>query len=284
MRHECTNMSRATERGFSLTEVMVAITLSVFLLMGLFTILQQTRKTNSTTSGLAQLQDDERVAMTVMTDTLEAAGYAPEANGSGKTLFIADSGGGFPTAGQIISAGTGGASVGERLTMRYVLAVNDATLKCDGTTNTSGSERVFKEIFQITTNSAGVNQLVCIPDNGVSAIPLVNNVANLTFQFSVNTTSAGALTPPNQNGPNTEASNNEGNNCPGDTWIATATMSVADWTNVCAVKVHIVFNNPLYQPAGQPAPTPGQQQYITFERVIGILSKTGVDVTRSTTT
>jgi len=50
------------------------------------------------------------------------------------------------------------------------------------------------------------------------------------------------------------------------------------------VKVDIVFINPIYQPAGQARATPGQKQYITFERVIAIQSKTGVNLTNSTQT
>ena len=61
-------------------------------------------------------------------------------------------------------------------------------------------------------------------------------------------------------------------------------MSASDWTNVCAVKVDITFVNPLYQPPGQVNPTPGQQPYITFERVIGVRSKGGVNVTTVTQT
>ena len=80
-------------------------------------------------------------------------------------------------------------------------------------------------------------------------------------------------------GPNTETTNSTGNNtgfaCPADTYIATANMSANDWTNVCAVKVDIVFVNPLYQPPGQPLPTPGQLPFVTFERVIAVLGKAG---------
>lgn len=280
MKPERTHARRASERGYSLVEVMVAITLSVFLLLGLFTILRQTRNANSATTGLSQLQDDERIAMTIMTDTIEAAGYVPEANGSGQSQFVADAV--FATQGQIIVAGTAGASVGERLTMRYVLGLNDLTLKCDGTAN-SGAEQVYKEIFQITTNAAGVNQLVCIPSNGSAAVPLVNNVANLTFQFAVNRTAASSTTASNAVGPNT-LSSATGYGCPADTWMTTANMLTNDWANVCAVKIDIVFVNPIYQPASQSHPTPGQKQYITFERVIAIQSKTGVNVTNSTQT
>jgi type IV pilus assembly protein PilW len=279
MKYERMNMPGGTQRGYSLVEVMVAITISVFLLMGLFTILQQTRKTSNTTTGLSQLQDDERIAMTVMTDTLQQAGYVPEANGSGQSQFVSD--GVFGTAGQIIVAGAGPVA-GEQLTMRYVLGVGDPTLTCAGWPN-PGAEQVYKEIFEIQTFN-GVNALACVPSNGSAAVPLVNNVVNLTFQFAVNTTAASPTTNFNALGPNSETSPATGSGCPADTYIPTASMSTSDWTNVCAVKVDIVFINPLYQPAGQPQPTPGQPQYVTFERVIGILGKTGVNVSNTTQT
>ncbi len=271
---------RTRERGYTLTEVMVAVSISVFLLMGLFTILQQTRQTAGTTNALSQLQDDERVAMTVLTDTIQQAGYVPEANGSGTSKFTAD--GTFATAGQVFMGGSGQV-VGDKLTLRYVLATNDTALTCLGQQNT-GAEAPYKEIFEINTFN-GVLGLACSPSNGNSEALLVSNVVNLTFQFAVNTTSASSTTASGAVGPNTETSGETTlNGCPADTYIITANMSPADWTNVCAVKVDLVFVNPLYQPAGQPAPTPGQQPYITFERVIGVLNRTGVNVSLSTQT
>ena len=111
----------------------------------------------------------------------------------------------------------------------------------------------------------------------------MNNVVSLTFQFSVNSTGATSSTPSNQKGPTT-LSSTTGQGCPGDSWVTTANMQPNDWTNVCAVKVDLVFINPLYKPPGQPLPTPGQLQYVTFERVIGLLNKTGVNVTTTTQT
>lgn len=280
MKHEHTFAPRVAERGYTLTEVMVAITLAVFLLMGLFSILQQTRNASNETTGLSQLQDDERVAMSILTDTIQQAGYTPSPNGGDESLFVAD--GVFANPGQLFTAGSG-AVAGDRLTLRYVLANNDTALTCLGTQNATGADKVFKEIFEINTFN-GQQALACSSDDGVGEQPLVNNVVNLTFQFAVNTTSATSSTPPNAVGPNTEASDNMGNGCPADSYIPTATMSPADWTNVCAVKVDITFINPLYQPAGQVNPTPGQQPYVTFERVISVLSKAGVNVTTVTQT
>jgi type IV pilus assembly protein PilW len=282
MKHAYTNTRRASERGFTITEVMVAITLAVFLLMGLFSILQQTRNANNEASGLSQLQDDERVAMTILTDTIQQAGYTPSPNGNLQSMFVAD--GVFANPGQLMVGGAGPVA-GDTLTLRYVLGSFDSALTCLGTQNKGAAPKVFKEIFEIKSNFTGWGStLACSSDDGVGDQPLVNNVVNLTFQFAVNTTSAIPATPPNAVGPTSEGSGAMGNGCPADTYIPTATMVAADWTNVCAVKVDITFINPLYQPPGQPNPTPGQPPYITFERVISILSKAGVNVTTVTQT
>jgi len=280
MKHDRMRKYRA-ELGYTLVEVMVAITIAVFLLAGLFTILQQTRKTSNETSGISQLQDDERVAMSILTDVIQQAGYVPEANGSGASLFAADTVFGY--GGQVIAGGSG-AAVGDKIIVRNVLATNDTTLDCLGETNTGG-EKVFAAVIDIETNTkTGVNQLMCSPYDTAPPQSLVNNVVNLTFQYAVNTTSASSTTASNATGPNSEATGATGYGCPADAYIPTASMSATDWTNVCAVKVDLTFVNPLYQPAGQPQPTPGQPQYVTFERVIGVLSKTGVNVTKVTQT
>jgi type IV pilus assembly protein PilW len=279
MKHDRTSAPHTGEHGFTVTEMMVAITLAVFLLMGLFSILQQSRNANNETTGLSQLQDDERVAMTILTDTIQQAGYTPTPSGGDQALFVAD--GVFANPGQLFMGGTG-AVVGDRLTLRYVLGVNDTALTCWGTPNGAGKQ-VYKEIFEIN-NTDGTQGLYCSPSDGNPEHLLVANVVNLTFQFAVNTTSATSSTLPTAVGPNTEASNNLGNGCPADTYIATAAMSAADWTNVCAVRVDITFTNPLYKPPGQANPTPGQNPYVTFERVIGVRSKGGVNVTTVTQT
>ena len=270
------------QRGYTLVELMVAVTIAVFLLAGLFTILRQTRNTSSQTTGLSQLQDDERVAMSILTNVIEHAGYAPEATGSGQTLMIAD--GTYAYAGQAF-IGSLNAPYGEKVVVRSVLGANDGSLDCLGKPNSTGSDQVYKATLSLAVDSTdNAVKLYCSSNNGVTAEPLVGNIASITFQYAVNSTSATSTTAANAVGPNTESSSVTGYGCPADTYIPTASMSAADWTNVCAVKIALIFNNPLYQPAGQPNPTPGQQPYVTFERVIGVLNRAGVNTTTVTQT
>ena len=121
-----TMKSRA--RGFSLIELIVAMSIAVFLLAGLFTILQGTRHTSSDQTALAQLQDNERVAMSVMTDIVQAAGYFPGAPTAVLTTELAATGQ-FATAGQAI-AGTDNGAQGVNLLIRFETANNDRIYNC----------------------------------------------------------------------------------------------------------------------------------------------------------
>ena len=65
------------QRGFSLVELMIAMLIALFLLGGLITLVMGTRQTNSTQSQLSQLQDNERIAMTLIGNVVQKAGYFP---------------------------------------------------------------------------------------------------------------------------------------------------------------------------------------------------------------
>ncbi len=74
-RVSCTPRPRM--RGFTLVELMVTIAIALFLLGGLVMIVQNVRQTYGNQQSLAQLQDAQRFAMTVITDVVQAAGYFP---------------------------------------------------------------------------------------------------------------------------------------------------------------------------------------------------------------
>jgi type IV pilus assembly protein PilW len=270
-------------RGYSLIEMMVAITIAVFLLTGLFMILQSTRHSSTQTSGLSDLQDEERVAMTMLTDIIQTGGYYPNAVGGSVTSALSKDPdlARFKTDGQIFYGGANANPAADWITVRFAAAPGDTVINCIGQQNpTTGSNpQIYLNKFLIGADPiTGVSQLQCAPTNGVTGTPLVNNVTGMRFFYAVNTTGATSLTPNTSTGPNTsEAAGFTNNGCPADMYIPTANMTDLDWTNVCAVKVQLTFVNPLYQPAGQPNPTPGQPQTLTFERVIAVLSKAGID-------
>src|SRR5258708_8466879 len=64
--------------GFTMVELMVALVIGLFLMGGLMTLLQNNRKAFSSQSLLGQLQDSERLAMTMMSGVIQQSGYFPD--------------------------------------------------------------------------------------------------------------------------------------------------------------------------------------------------------------
>src|SRR5271156_2304395 len=68
---------RTSQRGLTLIEILIALLIGVFILGALLTIVQANREVFGNQTQLAQLQDSERIAMTLMTDVIQSAGDFP---------------------------------------------------------------------------------------------------------------------------------------------------------------------------------------------------------------
>jgi type IV pilus assembly protein PilW len=252
------------QRGFSLIELIVAMVIAVFLLAGLFTVLQGNMDTSSEQTSLALLQDNERLAMQMFTNVIESAGYFPTVAVGQTGVNVLDNALGVDgslAAGQAVTAGPN-TSGGDSITARYQTNPNDGVSSCLGRTNTTGSTQIFKNILQVDTTQ---NALTCSDGNGVTAVPIVGGITNLTILLGVNT----QATVTNAN-------------CPANTYVTTtqyATLTATQQTSVCTVQVTLTFVNPLYQPIPGAPPTPGQPSTVKFTKVIAIMAKTGPQVT-----
>jgi type IV pilus assembly protein PilW len=241
------------QRGFTLVELMVTVAIALFLLGGLLTILQNVRGTYNNQQLLAQLQDQQRFAMTVLTDVIQAGGYFPDPVGMTPTTAL-------PAAGayQVGQAFTGTQTAGQpdSIGVRYRTANGDGVILCDGSTNTGpGVSQLYTNVFTVVPPAGGVpGQLLCTL-NANAAVALVSGVQGLTIYYGVKRNPA--ITDYNV-----------------DTYLTANQMLLAgpngnDWTNISSVRVILTFTNPL---AGQP----GQQPTIVFERVIEIMARAGV--------
>src|ERR1700680_1633666 len=76
------------QQGYTLVELMIALLIGLFLLGGLMTIVQDNRRSFSSQNQLAQLQDSERLAMTIMTDVIQSAGYFPDPTSNSATSAL----------------------------------------------------------------------------------------------------------------------------------------------------------------------------------------------------
>src|SRR5258707_12924524 len=112
---------RAThQRGFTLLEIMIAMTIGLFLTGALLTIVQTNKAVFANQNQLEQMQDSQRMAMTLMADIIQSAGYFPDptTNSLGGTLVAS---GAFANS-QAITGIYNAAAPGDRISARYMTA------------------------------------------------------------------------------------------------------------------------------------------------------------------
>lgn len=238
-------------RGFTLVELMVTVAIALFLLGGLVTIVQNVRQANFNQLALSQLQDQQRFAMTVLTDVIQAGGYFPDPTVWQPTTSL-PAWGAFPQGQAYL--GTHAAGRPDTLGVRYRTALNDGVILCDGSTNTAlGPTHAYANQFTVVPPAGNVpGQLFCQLDNN-APVAIVNGVQGLTVFFGVKRNFA--LADYNV-----------------DTYLTADQMLNTDWANISSVRIVLTFTNPLCTPAC-PA---GQQPTIQFERVVDVMARTGV--------
>jgi type IV pilus assembly protein PilW len=244
-------LARHGQRGFTLVEILIALTVGLFLMGALLTIVQTNRRVFGEQNQLAQVQDNERMAMTMMADVIQSAGYFPDpVNNTLTTTLTAVAPFGV---GQSIFGTYSAAAPGDTIQVRYMTAGGDGILNCSGGSNATGGPIIYVNKFEVLNG-----QLVCTLNNG-QQLPLVGgatnsglDITNMTILYGVKANVAATAT---------------GNNV--DTYMNGTQVTAAGlWGNVISVKVTLTFTNPLSANAGQPA---------TFQlkRVIGVMSQTG---------
>ena len=269
------------QRGFTLIELMIAVLLALFLSAGLLTLVQAMKTTAGVQSGLSQLQDKERMAMTLVADVIQSAGYFPNPTLNQAALEFpitapfgfAGQTSAFAAAGQsIVGAGNYAdpplpANPSNSITIRYASggtvvvppASPDNIINCTG--NASPVATTFTNTFSLLADPSipGTYDLVCQLSDSTAGttntVYLVSGVTQLQIYYGVQT-----------NGGVTTGSV--------DTYLdANAVTAGNYWGKVVSARVTLTFVNPLYgNLAGQNTKltTP---QTIAFTRVIDVMNK-----------
>jgi type IV pilus assembly protein PilW len=255
------------QRGFTLVELMVATTIAVFLLGGLFASLQSTRTAFRNQSALSQLQDNERLAMTLMADVIESAGYYPKPLIT-DPLLVMPAVGVFAAAGQPVFGTYNAATPGDTISIRYGAGYDPAAVpvwvdnvfNCAAQQNTTTNPYdTFTNKFYVAAdaNDATSNALWCQATTaaGTKNVQLVNGIQNMRILYGV------ARTFPNTTGSCTEI------------YQRADQMNPADWSNVCSVKVTLTFKSNLALPTGSPS----SMKTVTISRTIAVMNQAGIN-------
>ena len=240
-----------SQRGFSLIEMTVAMIIGLFLLGGVLAVEQTVKATYTQQTELTQLQDNERLAMTLLTDIVQSAGYYPDptSNTPATALPALSLSSATFAATQSVS-GVLDSSSSDTLYVRYMTASADTVILCDGSTNTSGSTNTYVNYFYLSNGA-----LYCelgIESLGATPVELASGIQSMKILYGVKTTTA-------------IADNNV------DSYLTAAEVSSAgEWLAVTALQVTLTFTNPLYGQPGQTSKT------VSFQKVISLMSRVGV--------
>jgi len=233
-------MNIKRQRGIGLVEIMVSMMIALFLLLGIGTIFMTTRSTYGDQQGLSNLQDNERLAMFMLTNVIQIGGYFPDPTTSTAALSLPVAAP-YVVAGQAVS-GTEGGAAPDKVRVRFMTASGDGIANCNGGANTSGTNVVYSNEFDISGNT-----LRCAV-NGNNPQPLVTGVTDMQVLYGADTTSSGSIT---QYLTKTQIDTN---------------VNGSSWNNVRSVRITLSFVNPLAAQAGQHATLP-------FTKIIPVMNK-----------
>ncbi|AOV18274.1 hypothetical protein BJI67_15470 [Acidihalobacter aeolianus] len=245
-------MPGQTQRGLGLVELMVAMVLSLFLVAGVITVFVGTKESYNAQQAMAALQENERLAASVLADTIQQAGYFPYGQTTQTNLAAFPAAGSFKTAGQVIY-GTNNTIMVRYVAGPYVAGSNDAIINCNGGTNASSQQVTYVNAFDLDMGKA---ELQCAVNSG-SAQPIVSPLSSQ----ALNPTGGGISGWQVEYGIATQSGNSV------EQYLTASQVTAQNaWMQVRSVVITLNFVNPLYNP-NQPA---GQPQTLTMTRVIGL--------------
>lgn len=185
---------RVAQGGFSIIELMVALLIGLLITGAVVVNYASLRRTFGIHDGMAQLQASQRLILTLMTSTLQQAGYY--ANPSVDTRMTALPAGATAawagsspastfTAGQSlvgIGDGTGSGASSDAVSVRFQSAAGDGLMNCLGGTQPVGASApiVWVSTYQINAQ----DELTCSV-NGATPVALVANVRRMRIEYGV---------------------------------------------------------------------------------------------------
>lgn len=155
------------QRGLTLTELMVALAISLIVMSGVVTLYVTNRHAYALQNGLARLQENGRFAMEFLSRDLRMGGYPKDSYGGG--AFVA------PDASNAYSTADGGGDASDAVAVQY-----EASIDCLG--NNLGAATASSHYYYIQNDT-----LYCRPSTGAAAQPLVDGIENMQVLYGEDT-------------------------------------------------------------------------------------------------
>ena len=173
---------RSRQAGFTLVEMMVAVTIGMIVLFGMTATFVNLKNTFRSQDKLGTLQDNERLALTFLTNSINEAGYYPDPKSASTitasvapTTSPASPGGTMPAGAGVFGTADGGAATSpESLQTAYASLSTDGLISCIGTSY-AGSATVAATVRNIYYVDPTTNSLMCrVLVNGLGTDAMAN--------------------------------------------------------------------------------------------------------------
>lgn len=176
---------RLLATGFTLVEMMVAMTLGLLLVLVISKIFLGSKEAYNSIEEISRLQENARFAISQLGRVVRMASYMTDPLGNRATIF--------PAAARAIDAVDGGGSASDQITVRYQgsgTATADGTvLDCQGNEIKGGDLAVNK--YYLANGANGRTSLFCDNTGTIgpanAAVELVPNVENMQILFGEDT-------------------------------------------------------------------------------------------------
>jgi type IV pilus assembly protein PilW len=202
------------EAGFTLTELMISVTIGLFLTAVVANLFLGSRQSYSTNEDMARMQENIRYTQQLFTRVIHSAGFKSSPNTVTASIF---------TGAAAALAGTdGGTTNPDSFTIRFQ-GFNDGAGAADGTVldclgNRVAGGAMSVNTFTIAVGANGANALFC--NNGTNNLEIVSDVENMQILYGEDTTSDFAA----------------------DRYVARGSVTTMD--NVVALRIALLFRTP----------------------------------------
>lgn len=193
-------------KGLSLVELLVAVVIGLFITLGLSQLFLSMYSTSSSQNTLAQYQDNQRIAIVMLTNTVQLAGFyynptvqtpaaalpTPLSANADTSVFVAGTG----ITGIGTAIGTT-AATSDSINVYFSSSGSDNIYNCQGGVAAAGTPTSYINSFSI--NSSG--QLQCTVTSVVAgtatgpgtALVLANGVQSMNILYGVDVMNAGTV-------------------------------------------------------------------------------------------
>jgi type IV pilus assembly protein PilW len=225
---------RTRQAGFTLVEMMVAVTVGLVVVFGMTATFVSLKNTFKSQDRLGQMQDSERIALNFLTTAINNAGYYPDpksssplTGGTPPSSTPGSPGGAMPTGAYIFGTAAD-STYTESLQTSFATLSTDNLISCIGTTYAGAGTAVVRNIYYVDATNKNLMCRVVVNNlntdtmaNGGTPQVVVPGVSSMSVLYGLAATGSSQVT------------------------HYVPVGGVTDWSTVKAVRVTMNFTNTL---------------------------------------